>query len=44
MIAAEGTFILENPANSLIALHDAFIWLEERLQARGLVVARLPFV
>ena len=30
VITAEGTWVLENPANSLIAMHDAFIWMEER--------------
>ena len=35
-IAAEGVFVLENPANSLICLHDAWIWLVKTLQASGI--------
>ena len=38
VIAAEGVFMQENPGNSLIALHDAFIWLEEVLQSFGIQV------
>ena len=36
LIAAEGVFIKENPCNSLISLHDAFIWLEELLLSFGI--------
>lgn len=38
LVAAGGTFLLENPLNSLVALHPRFIWLSERLQRFGIHV------
>ena len=34
-VAASGTYLLENPANSLICMHDAYIWLVKTLLAAG---------
>lgn len=36
--AMGGIFILENPQNSLIALHPRWIWMLERLRAHGVLV------
>lgn len=40
LVAAGGTYILENPMNSLVALHPRFIWLSERLLEHGIIVAQ----
>ena len=39
-IAMSGTPVVENPAGSLIWLHDRLEWLLERLEQSGLTVAR----
>ena len=38
LVAAGGTYILENPMNSMVALHPRFIWLCERLLEHGIIV------
>ena len=39
-IAAGMTIILENPQNSVIALHDRFVWMVKLLQSHGIQVSR----
>lgn len=36
--AAGGIFLVENPANSLIALHPRWIWMLEQLRKHGVTV------
>ena len=31
LVAMGGTYLLENPLNSLVALHPRYVWLVERL-------------
>ena len=40
-IAAGGTVLIENPANSLIALHPRWVWMVETLLRHGISVACL---
>ena len=40
IVAAGGTVLIENPANSLISLHPRWVWLVETLLRRGISVAR----
>ena len=35
-IAAGGTIVLENPMNSLIALHDRYVWMVKLLRSFGI--------
>ena len=35
-LCAGGTVVLENPANSLIALHDRYVWMVKSLRERGI--------
>lgn len=39
-IAAGGTILLENPSNSLIALHDRYIWFVRLLATHNIFVAQ----
>ena len=43
-VAAGGTVCLENPANSLIALHDRFIWFVKLLSSHGIRVPQTQLV
>lgn len=39
--AAGGIFLLENPQNSLIAMHPRWVWMMEQLRKHGVLVPRL---
>ena len=39
-IIAGGDFFLENPANSLIAMHPRYVWMVERLLMFGIPAPR----
>ena len=43
-----GDYCLENPANSLVALHPRYVWMVEKLLASGIraacLVTRLYFI
>lgn len=36
VVIAGGTFMMENPMNSLVALHPRYIWFAERLLSLGI--------
>ena len=36
LVCAGSTYIMENPLNSLVALHPRYIWFVEALQAHGI--------
>ena len=36
LVAAGGIYILENPVNSLVALHPRYIWFVEQLLRHGI--------
>ena len=40
-ICAGGTILLENPCNSLIALHDRYVWMVKMLLEHGIPVSWL---
>ena len=44
MTAAGINYIIENPSNSLLALHDRYIWFLRLLQARGVTVTKLSLI
>ena len=39
ILAAGGNFILENPANSVVTLHDRYVQLLRLLASRGVMAA-----
>lgn len=36
-----GTYMMENPMNSLVACHPRYVWMVEKLQEIGVMVAHL---
>ena len=36
LVALGGTYLMENPVNSLVALHPRYVWFCERLQELGI--------
>ena len=44
VLAAGGNIVLENPANSVVALHDRYVQLLRLLAAAGVLAAWTPVV